>query len=70
MERREWYFDLMVDFLKPNDLLCFPTTPKIAPLKNSLGNHRYEEDYFSKTASICSIAGICRLPQVSMQEPM
>lgn len=66
IERREWYFHLMLDFLKPNDLLCFPTTPKIAPLKNSLANNRHEDDYYSKTISICSIAGICRLPQISM----
>lgn len=64
--RREWYFNLVSDFLKPNDLLCFPTTPKVAPLKNSLGDNRYEDDYYSKTLSICSIAGICRLPQISM----
>ena len=37
IERREWYFNLMRDFLKPSDLLCFPTTPKIAPLKGTLG---------------------------------
>lgn len=66
MERREWYFNLMLDFLKPNDLLCFPTTPKLAPLKNSLRTNRHEDDYYSKTLSVCSIAGICRLPQVSM----
>lgn len=64
--QREWYFNLMRDFLKPNDLLCFPTTPKIAPLKNSLSDNRYEDDYYSKTLSICSIAGICRLPQISL----
>lgn len=66
VERREWYFSLMQDFLKPNDLLCFPTTPKIAPLKGTLGNNRYQDDYYSKTLSICSIAGICRLPQISI----
>lgn len=68
IKRREWYFSLMRDFLKPNDLLCFPTTPKIAPLKGSLSsnNNRYEDDYYSKTLSICSIAGICRLPQISI----
>lgn len=66
IKKREWYFNLMRDFLKPSDLLCFPTTPKIAPLKGTLGNSRYEDDYYSKTLSICSIAGICRLPQISM----
>lgn len=66
IRRREWYFNLMRDFLKPNDLLCFPTTPKIAPLKGALENSLYEDDYYSKTLSICSIAGICRLPEISI----
>lgn len=64
--RREWYFNLMLDFLKPNDLLCFPTTPKVAPLKNSLSDNRFEDAYYTPTLSICSIAGICRLPQISL----
>lgn len=64
--RREWYFELMSSFLKPNDLLCFPTTPKLAPLKNALDDPLYSEEYFSKTLSICSIAGICRLPEITL----
>ncbi|MFI5344130.1 MAG: amidase [Chlamydiales bacterium] len=66
IERREWYFQLMSDFLKHHDLLCFPTIPQIAPLKNSLGTDRYADSYYSKTLSICSIAGICRMPQISL----
>ena len=65
IKQREWYCTLLRDFLQPNDLLCFPTTPKIAPLKNSLKD-RYEDDYYSKVASVCSIAGICGLPQISL----
>jgi amidase len=66
IEHREWYFNLMSDFLKPNDVLCFPTTPLLAPIKGSLGNDHQEDEYYSKTLSVCSIAGLCRLPQISL----
>jgi amidase len=64
--RREWYFELMSTFLKPGDLLCFPTTPMFAPLKDSLDDNQYADKYYSKVLSITSIAGICRLPEITV----
>jgi amidase len=51
--------------LASGDLLCVPTAPSIAPLK---GSNAYERssDYYRRTLSINAIAGVGRLPQVTM----
>lgn len=51
--------------LRPADVLCLPTAPSIAPLKGSKAYDR-NSDYYRQTLSINSIAGVGRLPQVSM----
>ncbi|MFL6554320.1 MAG: amidase family protein [Chthoniobacterales bacterium] len=51
----------------PNDLLCIPTTPTLAsrngdpPRRSSSGS-----GYYRRTLSLTSLAGMCRLPQVSL----
>jgi amidase len=50
--------------LVANDLLCMPTTPAVAPLKNSGQDRR--SDYYRRALSLTSLAGIGRLPQVSI----
>jgi amidase len=64
---REHYFRLLRRALGPRDLLCFPTAPTIAPLK---GSHPYDRnsDYYRRTLSLTAIAGVGRLPQVSMPQ--
>ena len=64
--RREEYFRRICDFLGPEDLLCIPTTPAVAPSKGSLGNDRTKSEYFLHTLALNSIAGIGRLPQISL----
>ncbi len=64
--RRETYYQLLKTLLGPHDLLCMPTSPKLAPTKGSLGVDRTVGDYFPKTLGLTSIAGIGRLPQVSL----
>jgi amidase len=63
--RRERYFQQLRRSLGPRDLICLPTSPTIAPLK---GSHAYDRDsdYYRRTLSLTAIAGVGRLPQVSM----
>jgi amidase len=50
--------------LGPRDLICIPTAPTIAPLKDTASHDRHG-DFYSRTLALTSIAGIGRLPQIS-----
>jgi amidase len=63
--RRERFFEGLRENMRPGDLLCLPTAPMIAPLKGSKSYDR-SSDYYRRTLSLTSIAGVGRLPQVSM----
>jgi amidase len=67
-QRREEYFRKLTAFLGPNDLLCMPTTPALAPLKGTIAprGRSAAGDYYPRTLSLTSVAGIGRLPQVSL----
>jgi amidase len=67
MQRREQYFRSLHEFLGPNDLLCIPTTPALAP-RNGDPPRRSSSGsgYYPRTLSLMSIAGMGRLPQVSL----
>jgi len=67
--RRERYFHRLQDFLGPGDLLLMPTSPTLAPLKGSAGIDRSDRSgtaYYPRTLSLTAIAGIGRLPQISI----
>jgi amidase len=64
--QRETYFRSLKNFLGPADLLCIPTTPTVAPKKGSLGLDRTTDAYFPRTLSMTALAGIGRLPQVTL----
>ena len=64
--QRESFYRALRKFLGPRDLLCIPTTPAAAPVKGSLKVDQRTGDYYKAALSLTSIAGICRLPQVSM----
>jgi amidase len=64
--KREKYYRAMRRSLGPKDLLCIPTTPSPAPIKGSLSADQRSGDYYRKALALTSIAGIGRLPQVSM----
>ena len=51
--------------LASGDLLCIPTAPTVAPFK---GSKAYDRtcDYYWRTLAVTAIAGVARLPQVSM----
>jgi amidase len=63
--QREYHFQQLRHALGPSDLICLPTSPTIAPVKGT-ANHDRHGDFYSRTLSLTSIAGIGRLPQVSM----
>ena len=64
--RREAYFGKLKGFLGPRDLLVLPTVPAPAPLKGSLDNDRTQGNYYPRALSLTAMAGIGRLPQVTM----
>ncbi len=64
--QREIYYRLLKEFLGPADLLCMPTTPTLAPFKGTLGVDRTQDAYFPRTLAFTAIAGIGRLPQVTL----
>ncbi len=66
-ERRGEYFRSLHDFLGPNDLLCIPTTPALAPRKDAVPRRSSSgTGYYPRTLGLTSVAGIGRLPQVSL----
>ncbi|HEY2883065.1 MAG TPA: amidase [Pirellulales bacterium] len=64
--RREKFYRALRKFLGPTDLLCIPTTPAAAPLKKLLTVDQRTGNYYHAALSLTSLAGIGRLPQVSM----
>ena len=67
VQRREQYFRSLHEFLGPDDLLCLPTTPALAPRKGDPPRRSSSgSGYYPRTLSLTSIAGIGRLPQVSL----
>jgi amidase len=63
--RRENYCRGLKQAMGPRDLLCVPTTAKIAPQKGAFGTDRNSE-YYKHTLALNAIAGVGRLPQISM----
>jgi len=66
IRQRAAYYQLLKRTLGPRDLLCMPTTPTLAPKKGTLGIDRRVDTYFSRTLSMTAVAGIGRLPQVTL----
>jgi amidase len=67
LEQREQYFRSLCHFLGPHDLLCIPTTPGLAPRKGDAPKRSSSgSGYYPRTLALTSLAGIGRLPQVSL----
>jgi amidase len=67
MQQREHYFRRLNEFLGPEDLLCIPTTPALAPRKGDPPTRSSSgSGYYPRTLSLTSVAGMGRLPQVSL----
>ena len=52
-------------FLTPETVICFPTTPKIAPRKGSLNTLEAVMEFYDPTMTITAFSGVARLPEVS-----
>ena len=67
VQRREQYFRSLHEFLGPDDLLCIPITPALAPRKGDPPSRSSSgSGYYPRTLSLASVAGLGRLPQVSL----
>jgi len=67
LQRREEYFQSLHEFLEPTDVLCIPTAPALAPLKGHPPRRSSSgTGYYPRTLSLTSVAGMGRLPQVSL----
>ena len=67
VRRREQYFRSLHEFLGPAALVCFPTTPALAPHKGDPPKRSSSgTGYYPRLLSLTSVAGIGRLPQVSL----
>lgn len=62
--RREQIAARLDDMLPQGTILCLPTAPGIAPLKNSAAHET--EIFRSRALSLLCIAGLARLPQASL----
>jgi amidase len=52
-------------FLQPGTIICFPTTPTVAPLKGSLNTMEAVLDFYDRTMAVTSFSGVGRLPEIS-----
>jgi amidase len=67
MQYREQCFRSLNTFLGSADLLCIPTTPALAPRKGDPPTRSSSgSGYYPRTLSLTSVAGMGRLPQVSL----
>lgn len=67
VDRRERYYRRLHSFLGPHDLLCISTTPALAPRKGESPLRASSANgYYPRTLALTSLAGIGRLPQVSL----
>jgi amidase len=65
VRRREQLARELQHALGPRDLVCIPTAPTLPPIKGTASHDRHG-DFYSRTLALTSLAGIGRLPQVSM----
>jgi len=52
-------------FFTPETVICFPTTPTIAPLKGSLNTLEAAMAFYDPTMTITAFSGVARLPEIS-----
>lgn len=62
----ERLFEAINAFLAPGTVVCFPTTPVVAPMKGSLTTLEAVTDFYGRTMALTAFSGVGRLPEVSM----
>lgn len=65
ISRCERLFEQINAYLQPGTVICFPTTPTIAPLKGSLTTSEAAADFYDRTMTITAFSGVARLPEIS-----
>ncbi|WP_193175546.1 amidase family protein [Oricola nitratireducens] len=65
LDRCERLFEAINSFLEPGVVICFPTTPVIAPQKGSLNSLEAVIDFYDRTMTITAFSGVARLPEVT-----
>lgn len=63
--RRGQIVDHLHSLMQPGDVLCLPTSPRIAPLKNT-PTDQIEVEYRNQAMCLLCIAGLGGLPQISL----
>ena len=61
----ERFFEGIQSFFTPGTVICFPTTPVIAPLKGTLNTAESVMDFYDRTMAITAFSGVGRLPELS-----
>ena len=65
LERCERIFGAFKRFLQPGTVVCFPSTPTVAPLLGSLTTMDAVVDFYDRTMAVTSFSGVGRLPEIS-----
>ncbi|MDK3017844.1 amidase family protein [Pseudodonghicola flavimaris] len=65
LTRCEWLFDRINAALPEGTVICFPTTPCIAPLKGSLTTLDAVRGFYEPTMTLTAFSGVARLPEIS-----
>ena len=55
----------LAELLGPNDVLCLPTSPRVAPCKG-MDTNKLEIEYRAQAMCLLCIAGLGGLPQISL----
>ena len=67
--KRQWFYEKLNHFLNQKNILCFPTTPAVAPLLNSMKNIKRnqpsETNYYPRALGMNAISGLSRTPQIT-----
>jgi amidase len=63
--RCERLFEKINAYLVPGTVVCFPTTPVVAPLKGTLTNLNAVLDFYDRTMTITAFSGVARLPEIT-----
>ncbi len=61
----ERLFEAINGFLQAGTVICFPTTPTVAPRKGSLNSMEAVLDFYDRTMAVTAFSGIGRLPEVT-----
>lgn len=64
----EALFSRVAAFIRPGDVVCYPTAPVLAPKLKTLTGDNIPAvlDYYDRTMAVTSFAGVARLPEISL----